>query len=377
LQKNLIAGFSGLLIRKFKHQSDAEAVLRKINDEALEVNRMVRSLKDLSALDLSETEPSYTEFEIDEIITKLRADSIALSSEKHIQFEIHCSELPGRIVSDKTIFFSILKLAIDTLLFHAPPKSKLVIQSQNSDNWIEFQISDTENPQIPSVAQIFNEHEKAPGTAYVPPGYGTALLNLAVLCAKARLIGAAFEAASTETANSVFTIRFLKNSVSDYSGPDGGVQAAGSEQSEVGSRTRISLSPLMGKTRKIYLSADRVPEILIADTSGNAVTMLSMMLENENYKTSSASSPEEVLGKLKEHHYDMLLLGLNLQRGLCTVLLETIRSKVSDSLVILTLSAELTQAEETSLRESGADRCLVKPVRVEALADAIRDLTVS
>lgn len=81
--------------------------------------------------------------------------------------------------------------------------------------------------------------------------------------------------------------------------------------------------------------------------------------------------------KLREHHYDLLLLDLNLQRGHCLELLRAIRTGISDSIVILTLSPELAPAEKTELRDAGADRTLLKPVRMDELADTIRELTVS
>ena len=142
-------------------------------------------------------------------------------------------------------------------------------------------------------------------------------------------------------------------------------------------REYLSLSVHQNKVRKIYLSEGRILSVLVADSSDSAVTMFSMMLEHEHYKTDSASSPDEVLTKLRDQHFDLLLLDLNLQRGLCLDLLHTIRTEISDSIVILTLSSELSSADITKLHDTGADYTLLKPIRTDELVDTIRKMTAS
>ena len=58
-------------------------------------------------------------------------------------------------------------------------------------------------------------------------------------------------------------------------------------------------------------------------------------------------------------------------------LLRTIRTEISDSIVIMTLSSELTSAEKTKLHDTGADYTLLKPIRTDELVDTIRKFTAS
>ena len=362
---NLISGFSGLLLRSADSDSETGNALRKINDEARSVNRKIQALKDLALLDSSDAEPVYSEFDIYELISSLRSATREAVTEKHIHFEIHSSDISGKIVSDKTILNTILALAADSILLYASPHSRLIIAIRELNSEIEFRISDSPKTDRFSPAKVFSEYRAAPGSAYVPPGYGTALLNLEVLSSKAKLIGASFESSVSQTENSIFTIRFLRNarSVSEAV-HDNGMN-----------REYLSLSIHQKKIRKIYLSEGRALSVLVADNSDSAVTMFSMMLEHEHYKTDSASSPDEVLTKLRGQHFDLLLLDLNLQRGLCLDLLRTIRTEISDSIVILTLSSELSSAEKTKLHDTGADHTLLKPIRTDELVDTIRKLT--
>lgn len=370
---NLISGFSGLLLRTADANPETHEVLRKISEENRSVNRKIQSLKGLALLDTDDAEPVFSEFDTDELISTLRSAARESASEKHIQIESHSSEISGKIISDKSILNTILFLAADSILLNAEPRSRLIIAVQEQGREIEIRISDTPKTNRVSPAQVFSEYRTSPETAYVPPGCGTALLNLEVLSSKAKLLGASFEASVSRTENSIFTIRFLRDG---RLGAEGRGTAQKREYNSTAS-AHSSITMFMRKPRKIYLSEGREPSILVADSSASAVTMFSMMLEHEHYKTDSASSPDEVLTKLRNRHYDLLLLDLNLQRGLCLELLHTIRTEISDSIVIITLSPELTPAEKKDLRDAGAERCLLKPVRMDELADAIRELTVS
>ena len=83
-------------------------------------------------------------------------------------------------------------------------------------------------------------------------------------------------------------------------------------------------------------------------------------------------SAEECLAVLKEKHFDILLLDLNLQRAFCASLISTIRREITHSLVLIAMTSGLTEAEQAAIMESGVDQCLLKPIGEDELIAAIR-----
>lgn len=371
---SLIIGFSGLLIRKLKHQSDAVVPLAKIHEEAMAVNRMVHSMGELSLLDNSETEPSYSEFDVAGVVTEVTDSCVPLSSERHVALEVHCSEMPERIVSDRLIMLHILKLAVSTLLQFAPPKTKVKWVCETSEKYISFLFSDTKTDSVPAIADIFNEHRAAAG--WCPrscPGFCSAILNLTVLKARAALIGALVDIRRGESANTVIEISIMKNEMDSLE--PGNTGAYEENESEL-ERSRSSFSdqaPSPQNSRRIYRKDGRPLEILIAERSESGATMLSMMLENEKCAITCVKSAEECFAALKEKHFDILLLDLNLQRAFCASLISAVRKEISYTLVLIAMSSSLTEAELAAIMESGVDKCLLKPIGEDELIAAIKE----
>ena len=140
-------------------------------------------------------------------------------------------------------------------------------------------------------------------------------------------------------------------------------------------RSRTSFTDLpqkSGASRKVYRVEGRSLEVLIAERSDSGATMLSMMLENEHCSLTCVKSAEECLALLKEKHFDILLLDLNLQRAFCASLISELRREVSHSLVLIAMTSSLTEAEQAAIMESGVDQCLLKPIGEDELIAAIR-----
>ena len=370
---NLIIGFSGLLLRKLKSREDAAVPLGKIHEEARSINRMIHSMGELSFLDHADVEPSYSEFELAGLVTEVRDACVPLSSERHISLEVHCAEMPERIISDRRIMLHILKLAASTLLLSAPPRTKVKWVCEKRDRSISFLFSDAKTDSASSVADVFREHRSAPGSCSGSyPGFASAILNLTVLEAEAALIGAQVDVRREDSADTVIEISIRKNE------PDlleSGSSAGGDMREEELDRSRTSFTDLpqkSGASRKVYRVEGRSLEVLIAERSDSGATMLSMMLENEHCSLTCVKSAEECLALLKEKHFDILLLDLNLQRAFCASLISELRREVSHSLVLIAMTSSLTEAEQAAIMESGVDQCLLKPIGEDELIAAIR-----
>lgn len=370
---NLIIGFSGLLMRKMKNQEESAIPLKKIHEEARSVNRMIHSMGELSCLDQADVEPSYSEFEVPGMVAEVRDSCMALSSERHVSLEVHCAEMPERIISDRRIMLHMLKLAASTLLLSARPRTKIKWVCEKKEETISFLFSDAKTDAPVTVADIYREHRSASGTASRSyPGFGAAILNLTILEAEAALIGAQVDVRREESADTVIEITIRKNDL-DLLEP--GTAAGGEVHGEELDRSRTSFSDspqTAGAARKVYRAEGRSLEVLIAERSESGATMLSMMLENEKCSIVCVKSAEECLAVLKEKHFDILLLDLNLQRAFCASLISTIRREITHSLVLIAMTSGLTEAEQAAIMESGVDQCLLKPIGEDELIAAIR-----
>ena len=370
---NLIIGFSGLLMRKLKTQEDVLVPLKKIHEEARSVNRMAHSMGELSCLDHADVEPSYSEFDVAGLVTELRDSCVELSSERHVSLEVHCSEMPERIVSDRRIMLHMLKLAASTLLLSAPPRTKIKWICERKDHSISFLFSDAKTDSATSIADVFREHRQSPGACSRSyPGFASAILNLTVLEAESALIGAQVDVRREDSADTVIEISIRKNELDLV---ESASSAGGDVRGEELDRSRTSYSDqhqASVSSRKVYRTEGRSLEILIAERSDSGATMLSMMLENEHCAITCVKSAEECLAVLKEKHFDILLLDLNLQRAFCAALISSIRREISYSLVLIAMTSGLTEAEQAAIMESGVDQCLLKPIGEDELIVSIR-----
>ena len=370
---NLIIGFSGLLLRKLKMEEDAVVPLRKIHEEARSVNRMIHSMGELSCLDHADVEPSYSEFDVAGMVTEIRDACVPLSSERHVSLEVHCAEMPERIISDRRIMLHMLKLAASTLLQLAPPRTKIKWICEKKNRSVSFLFSDAKTDSVSSLADVFREHRLAPGgCSRSYPGFASAILNLTVLEAEAALIGAQVDVRREDSADTVIEIAIREN---DSDLVESGTSAGGELREEELDRSRTSFTDLpqvSGASRKVYRTEGRSLEVLIAERSESGATMLSMMLENEHCSLTCVKSAEECLSVLKEKHFDILLLDLNLQRAFCAALISSIRREITHSLVLIAMTSGLTEAEQVAIMESGVDQCLLKPIGEDELIAAIR-----
>ena len=364
---SLMISFSGLLLHKLKNQEEYQMPLRKIHEEALSANRLLSALGNLAEVDLSNGDPSYSEFDVSELVREISDACVPLSSERHVSFETSCSDLPERIISDRVMMRRLLQLAATTLLSVAPPKTRVRWTCTDREQEIAFRFYDTRTAESLSLADLFNERMQFAASRRFIPGYAAPILNLTIIKFQAAILGARFTVKRTKESNTEIELVFPKQDPMDI------VLSGDREQEENMRHARTSsfiFSP--DRNRKVYLHDGRHYEMLVADKSASSFMMFSIMLENEPCTLTHAATPEECLRLLKENHFDFLLLDLNFQKAFCTPLLAAIRTgSTNPNLIILGIASGLTEAEHAAILESGVDVCLRKPVSVENLVSAI------
>lgn len=367
---SMIVSFSGLLLHKLKHQETNLLPLRKIHEEALTANRLLTALGNLSDLNFSGGESSYSEFNLSDVVREVSEICMPLALERHVAFETCCTGFPEVIISDRSMMIRLLKLAATTLLSAVPPKTRVRWSCSDRRNEICFRFYDTRMPDVPSLAVLFNERMQLSASKPSVSGFAAPVLNLAIIRFLATAFGIGFQVQKTEECNTEIELVFPKQDCADPVF----AEEAEEKQNISYSKTMSSVTAVPDKNRRVYLSGERNYEVLVANRSVSSFTMFSMMFENEPCVLTQAETPEECIRFLREKHFDFLLLDLNFQKTFCVPLLTAVRAESRNpALVIIALSSGLTDAERMTVMDSGIDRILEKPVDMEKLISAIRE----
>lgn len=114
------------------------------------------------------------------------------------------------------------------------------------------------------------------------------------------------------------------------------------------------------------------PRILIVDDQRSNVRLLEHTLRRAGFaEVMSTVEPREVAGLHSEHHYDLILLDLQMPEMSGIEVLEQLQAtRAAHRFSVLVLSADPSQ--QTAARDAGADDFLSKPFRLPDVVDRIR-----
>jgi CheY-like chemotaxis protein len=116
------------------------------------------------------------------------------------------------------------------------------------------------------------------------------------------------------------------------------------------------------------------PRILIVDDQKSNVRLLEHTLRRAGYvEVTSTVEPRDVAALHREHHYDVILLDLQMpEMNGFEVLAQLQEVRAANPVSILVLSADATQTE-TALEE-GADGFMGKPFRLPDVVERIQSM---
>jgi CheY-like chemotaxis protein len=116
------------------------------------------------------------------------------------------------------------------------------------------------------------------------------------------------------------------------------------------------------------------PRILIVDDQKSNVRLLEHTLRRAGYlEVTSTVEPREVAALHREHHYDVILLDLQMpEMNGFEVMAQLQEARAANPVSILVLSADATQTK-TALEE-GADAFMGKPFRLPDVVERIQSM---
>lgn len=114
------------------------------------------------------------------------------------------------------------------------------------------------------------------------------------------------------------------------------------------------------------------PRILIVEDETNLRFFLEQLFQREGYAVSSVSTGEKAVQIVREHDFTLVLLDLNLGKGLSGIeVLEKIREGLSGMGVIVLTGYGSLETAVAALRK-GAYDYLLKPCRADEIRNSVR-----
>jgi len=111
---------------------------------------------------------------------------------------------------------------------------------------------------------------------------------------------------------------------------------------------------------------------LVVDDEANVCAFLEEILQKTGYTAVSVHSGEAALDLLRENSFDLVLLDLNLGRGIDGIqVLEAIRWRWPQTLVIILTGYGSLKSAQAAIRQ-GVDDYLLKPVEPDKLRQAVQ-----
>jgi two-component system sensor histidine kinase RpfC len=132
------------------------------------------------------------------------------------------------------------------------------------------------------------------------------------------------------------------------------------EQAKVTSET-----PIVGK------------RILVADDNETNLTLIRELLETDQHHVICAANGSDALDKLNAHEFDVIFLDFNMGEIDGAKVLQIYRFGKLKTAPAFFLTADATQATASKLKDTGAVGVLNKPITMDGLRQAIRQVCVS
>jgi len=127
----------------------------------------------------------------------------------------------------------------------------------------------------------------------------------------------------------------------------------------------------MNRCNTTDFTEDPVPHTLIVDDEPAVLSFLQSVLARAGWRTDTAKDGVEAVLKVMRGKYDAVLMDIRMPRLDGTDALRIIREFEPDLPVVM-FTGHASEAERYEVVRCGASRCLLKPVKIDTLIEALR-----
>lgn len=396
---NSIMGFANIVIRETqegKYDRELERKITTIYRSAEILNNLIASLLELSKLNSSEIKLNVSEFSTDELIRELVSFNKLNAEEKNIALECHFSaDAPKKLRTDKDILFHVISVIIASMVKNLPFEAMVSFGCKTSGRSVIFWIKDSGCAEkTEPIADTYNKFITSQAET-IPIVAGRLLLNLTIARANAGLLGADLQSDSTPEGNSFFELIFNYDDII----PPTLTNTQSISRSTIHTATNIPKTLFAQETTKskapkikILIKEDReapgrtetgeirlnekTKSILLAEDNEANRMLVQLLFKDTIYDLECVPDGIACLDAIKNHHFDIVLLDLQMPKLDGYGVLKEVRSNPEfASLPVVVLTAYLEQNDKQKLIMAGANDCILKPIDLDLLSSTVRRLT--
>lgn len=118
--------------------------------------------------------------------------------------------------------------------------------------------------------------------------------------------------------------------------------------------------------------------ILIAEDSSVILNLTKKILEQENYNISAAKNGQEVLNKLADNDYDLILMDINMPilNGMeCTKQIRAMADQSKSTTPIFAITGNASNYSDEEFKAVGINEYLPKPLNFDQLVTLVNSYT--
>jgi CheY-like chemotaxis protein len=119
-------------------------------------------------------------------------------------------------------------------------------------------------------------------------------------------------------------------------------------------------------------------KILIAEDSSVIQNLTRRILESQNYKIDSAKNGKQVLEKLEQEHYDLILMDINMPAmdGMeCARQVRSLPDTKKAGIPIIAITGNARNYSIDDFKEAGINEYLPKPLNFDQLVTMVKNYT--
>lgn len=352
---NAIIGFTSLLEEQVfdKKSKDYVSYIRMASRNLLE---LINDILDFSKIEAGQVILDKTNTSISELIESVSVIINQRANEKGIHYESHLSpDLPEMIITDKLrisqILLNVCGNAIKftekgSVKIQAMPVSPIVDNLQT----IRFTITDS-GIGIPEdkVAKIFERFVQASeSTTRLFGGTG---LGLSIVKSLVQILGGTIKVESQFGQGTTFILDFPFEVVTDYTLSDS-EEAFGNEPAPIGNI-----------------------HVLAAEDNLLNQKLLEAIFDRLSIDLTIVSNGQEAIEAIEKNAYDLVLMDIQMPVMDGYTAIKKIRSSISQTLPIITMTAHAMVGEKEECLSIGANSYISKPFRESELLHTISSLT--
>jgi PAS domain S-box-containing protein len=352
---NAVVGVTGLLLETPLGQEQREYV-ETIRNSGEAVLSIMNDILDLSKIEGERMDLERLPLELQSCIKAAIAIVSSYAHEKGLKLSQKMDkDVPETILGDSMRLKQILvNLLNNAVKFTDEGEVTLYISSEKLEGRkfkIHFAVNDTgmgiPREKMSSLFQPFSQAD-----ASIARRYGGTGLGLAISKRLVELMGGKIWAESWPGKGSTFHFTILSEAAAAKPLP-----AAADPSLALPSRAGIAPGPSPGRPLSILLAEDNIMSKKI----------ILQILKKIGYSADVASNGQEVLAALERHHYDVILMDVQMPKMDGIEAARKIRERWSNGPKIVAITAHALQGDKERCLAAGMDDFISKPVKLEKL----------